>query len=121
MASAFRHLWSLGGTIMLNFSPPPRQLDGADVIDWAVSRRGLFHTIPHGADPGASGVICVAAMAICRYSEGAVFYLFKCDRDWEVVFDWDAESVEEAKEIASMHAKAETVEWQPIDKLPPSK
>jgi hypothetical protein len=52
-------------------------------------------------------------MAICRYPDGDRYYLFKCDRNWEVVFDWDAGSVKEAQEIASAHAKDEVVDWQP--------
>lgn len=103
---------------MTEFRLPPSQLDGADVLLWATSRRSLFHTIPHGSDPTAHGVISVPAMAICRYSDGGEFYLFKCDRNWEVVFDWDAGSVEEAQEIAAIHVKDEPVEWQPYPSNP---
>jgi hypothetical protein len=90
---------------------PPHQLDGANVLFWAVSRVGRFHTIPHGADPDAIGVIPVAAMAICRYPDGDRYHLFKCDRNWDVVFDWDAESMEEAQAIAVGHAIDEVIEW----------
>ncbi len=93
---------------------PPRQLDGADVLFWAASRLGRFHTIPDGADPVTVGVISVAAMAICRYPDQDRYYLFKCGQNWEVVFDWDAESVEEAQEIASEHANNQMVEWQTL-------
>ena len=91
--------------------PPPLQLDGANVLYWATSRLGLFHTIPHGADPATGDVISVAAMAICRYVDGDRYYLFKCDRDWEVVFDWDAFSIDEAQDIASQHVGGEMIEW----------
>ena len=94
---------------------PPRQLDGAYVLMWAASSRGLFHTIPQDADPGANGVISIVAMAICRYSDGDRYYLFKCDQNWGVVFDWDAESVEEAQMIASTHARHESIVWQPLE------
>ncbi len=53
-------------------------------------------------------------MAICRYPDQDRYYLFKCGRNWEVVFDWDAESVEEAQEIASEHANNQMVEWQTL-------
>src|SRR6478735_4356468 len=92
---------------------PPRLLDGADVLLWAVSRRGLFHTIPHGSDPSVGGVISVPAMAICRYPGGDRYYLFKCDWNWGVVFDWDAETVAEAQQIAADHVKDQPIEWQP--------
>jgi hypothetical protein len=91
--------------------PPPQQLDGANVLYWATSRLGRFHTIPHGADPAAADVISVAAMAICRYPDGGPYYLFKCDRDWEVVFDWDADGIDEAQAIASQHVSGEMIEW----------
>jgi hypothetical protein len=95
---------------------PPRQLDGADVLLWAVSSRGVFHTIPHNADHIADSVIAVVGMAICQYSDDERFYLFKCNRDWEVVFDWDAENVVEAQQIASAHVKGERIDWQPFGK-----
>jgi len=94
---------------------PPRQLDGADLILWSESASGLFHTIPHGSDSEAENVDCVADLAICRYSNESSFYLFKCDRNWNVVFDWDASSVEAAQEIAASHVKDEVIEWQPAD------
>jgi len=40
---------------------PPAQLDGADVLCWAVSRRGSFYT-------QAGSGIPVVAMAVARYS-----------------------------------------------------
>jgi hypothetical protein len=94
---------------------PPRELDGANVLLWATSRLDRFHTIPHGADSTATGVISVAVMAICRYPGGARYYLFKCNRNWEVVSDWDAESLEEAQAIASGHAIDEVIDWHVID------
>jgi hypothetical protein len=97
----------------MDMRKPPRELDGAEVLLWAIRRRGLFHTIPQGADPTGEGVISIPAMAICRYADGDRYYLFKCDWNWEVVFDWDAESVDEAREIAATHAEEETVEWHP--------
>jgi hypothetical protein len=93
---------------------PPRQLDGANVLYWAASRPGRFHTIPHGADPTEVDVISVAAMAVCRYPDGGPYYLFKCDRAWDVVFDWDADSIDEAQAIASQHVKGEVIEWHAV-------
>ena len=94
--------------------PPPRQIDGANVLHWTTSRLGRFHTIPHGADPAAEDAISVAAMAICRYQGGGPYYLFKCDRNWEVVSDWDADSIGEAQAIASQHVSNETIKWHAV-------
>lgn len=90
---------------------PPGQLDGAVVLFWAVSSRGLFHTIPRGSDPGSPDLVSVAGLAVCRYPNGDRHYLFKCDKDWEVVSDWDAASVDEAQAIAAQHATDERIEW----------
>jgi len=86
---------------------PPAQLDGATVLQWVVSRRGCFYAL-QGAEPP----VTVAGMAVCRYPEGGPFYLFKCDPQWEVVGDWDCQSVEEAVELASAHAGGELLEWR---------
>ncbi len=94
---------------------PPRQLDGAEVLLWAMSERESYHTIPHGANPLEEEVVSVKAMAICRYTNGDCYYLFKCDQDWDVVFDWDAASVDEAQAIAQAHAIDETIVWRNID------
>lgn len=90
----------------------PVQLDGADVLCWVVSQRGNFYT-QVGSDPP----IVVVAMAVARYPDGGPYYLFKCDRDWEVVGDWDCESIAEAQELAVRHAGGEQLVWQPYSGL----
>jgi hypothetical protein len=85
-------------------SEAPNQLDGADVICWAVSSNGGFYTLV-GSDPP----VIVVAMSVARYVSGEV-YLFKCDRTWEVVQDWDCESVEDARERAATHT-SERLVW----------
>ena len=86
----------------------PARLDDAEVLCWVVSRRGGFYT-QVGPDPP----VVVAAMAVARYADGGPFYLFKCDRDWEVVGDWDCGSVEEARELAAEHSGGEPLAWHP--------
>lgn len=86
---------------------PPNQLDGADVLCWVLSRRGGFYELP-GSDPP----IMVSAMAVARYADGDRYYLFKCDRDWHVVHDWDCGSIEEAREMAAEHSLGESLHWQ---------
>jgi hypothetical protein len=98
---------------------PPAQLDGADVLCWVVSQRDGFYT-QAGSDPP----IIVVAMAVARYADGGPFYLFKCDRDWQVVQDWDCASVEEARALAAGHSRGEPLEWltsaQPSSVLDPT-
>jgi hypothetical protein len=85
---------------------PPRQLDGADVLRYVVSKREVFHLI-EGTDPPAR----VAAMAICQYEGDNLFYLFKCTSDWDVVGDTDCQSIEEAMQFAAQHVPGETLNW----------
>jgi hypothetical protein len=86
---------------------PPSQLDGADVLHYAVSKRGRFHLIQ-----GTSPAVSVAAMAICRYNNDDRFYLFKCTADWNVVADTDCESIDAAMQTAARHAADEAVSWK---------
>lgn len=86
-------------------SEPPNQLDGADVLCWAVSARGGFYKLAESDPP-----VMVVAMVVARYAGGEV-YLFKCDQSWEVVQDWDCESVEEARELAASRTD-EPLEWR---------
>ena len=79
--------------------PPPRQLDGAEVLSWVVSENGSFYQLT-GCDPA----VTIVAMAVARYVDGGPFYLFKCDSGWEVHQDWDCDSVEEAQQLAATHA-----------------
>ena len=84
---------------------PPSHLDGARVLRYAISQHGAFYNV--AGEPQ----VTVAAMAICRYDGSSDVYLFDCTTDWEVVGDADWFSVEEAMQIATQHAKRETLEW----------
>jgi hypothetical protein len=86
--------------------PPPR-LDGADLVCGAVSRRGGFYLLA-GTDPP----VAVAGMAVARYADDGSVYLFKCDRGWRVVQDWDCGSVEEARGRVADHAGGEPRRWR---------
>ena len=86
--------------------PPPRTLDGYEVLRW-VARQHPFYSIEE--DGSARGVV---AMAICRYTkeQGPRVYLFKCDAEWDVIADWDYDSVEEAMVAAAANGVHED-EW----------
>ncbi len=88
-------------------SDPPQLLDGAEVVQWAVSRLGGFYQLV-----GSNPPITVVAMAVCRYDHHDPVYLFKCDADWHVVQDWDCGSLEDAAELAIEHARGQRLEWQ---------
>lgn len=106
--------WNCRFVTLPAMSNPPNQLDGADVICWVVSGRGGFYP-QAGSDPP----VMVAAMAVARYADEGSFYLFKCDRDWQVVGDWDCGSIEEAKDIASQHSFGQSLHWQSLPNSSP--
>jgi hypothetical protein len=86
--------------------PPPTHLDGAVVLHYAVSRDAAFHTIEDAGVPHQ-----ITAMAIARYDASGQISLFKCTHGWDVVQDWDCESVEQAMRIARQHARAGAPDW----------
>jgi hypothetical protein len=78
-----------------------------------VKHRGGFY-VQDGSDPP----VTVVAMAVARYANGGLWYLFNCDHDWEVVGDFDHESISEAQESAARHAFGEALTWQYPDAAP---
>jgi hypothetical protein len=82
---------------------PPPELDNAKVLRWAISERGTFHHI---------GDAAVAAVAICQYTGSSEFYLFKCTSDWNVIGDWDCQSIDECMAIAAQHSNGERLVWK---------
>lgn len=74
-------------TAMNDLQSPPRQLNGAEVLLWAVSDRESYHTIPSGANPRDENVVSVNAMAICCYIDGNCYCLLKCFKSPWYKFD----------------------------------
>ena len=95
---------------------PPKQLDGADVLQWAISPTGCFYNIMEGekAHP-------VAAMAIARYAKSLDIYLFSCDSHWEVIGDTDCDSVDEATRVAQRRARNQPLNWHSLHPPDPAK
>src|SRR5947209_3838464 len=84
--------------------PPPKKLDGADVLVWAplddsVTATGYCtHTV------GGEQVEWAAALAICVYlDQTREYYLFHCDGSWRVL----ANTCQETLELAQRQAEAE--------------
>ena len=85
---------------------PPAQIDGAQVALWAVSAQDSFEVLLHEGQE-----IPIPGLAICCYPDDDHYWLYKCDRHWEVVLAWHADSLESAKRVAQTHAAQETVAW----------
>ncbi len=92
--------------------PPPKQLDGADVLLWA-SLEGATPTgrTAHYRDGQLQEP--AQALAICRYGQDAGWYLFYCDEAWYVRNDTYHDSVEAAKEQAEFEYDGVSALWQP--------
>ncbi len=65
-------------------TPPPRELDNAEVLLWAKSEVKPFGVIRFETGEVAH---LIHGLAICRYSASRDIYRFSCNRDWEVVHD----------------------------------
>ena len=88
---------------------PPREIDGARVLEWAWSGDKPFGQILTKSGVQATKIF---GLAICRYSDSNKIYRFSCDSEWESEQDADYESVQEAKEnLPSQYQNAKVV-WQ---------
>jgi hypothetical protein len=84
--------------------PPPKRLDGADVLLWApidetVTPTGYCTHLVGGTELGPA-----AGLAICVYSDQVPqYYLFHCDESWRVL----ADTCHDTLELAQRQAEAE--------------
>ena len=93
--------------------PPPKKLDGADVLVWAaldesVTATGYCTHTVGGAEMGPAD-----ALANCVYS-GSVpeYYLFQCDRSWRVLTDTCHDSLELAQLQAEQEYAGVSALWR---------
>jgi hypothetical protein len=87
---------------------PPEFLDGAKVLEWAWSGSEPFGYMN---DTDGIPVYAVYGQAICQYQNHNKFYRFTCDQDWNVVNDFDNDSIEEAKESAAQLYRVPATAW----------
>ena len=92
-------------------NPPPAQIDGATVLEWAWSDIEPFGEVP-GSSTGP-----IFGLAIAKYEDEDI-YRFSCDHDWECVQDGLYESVEEAKRLLPDQYRCVPATW--IKVLPAS-
>ncbi|WP_413665441.1 hypothetical protein ACG1BZ_09710 [Microbulbifer sp. CNSA002] len=75
-------------------SNPPKEIDGARVIEWAWSDSKPFGFVLFENGEVAAEIF---GLAICKYSNSEKFYRFSCDSDWEIEQDAEYSSIQEAK------------------------
>jgi hypothetical protein len=97
----------LTGKMDTKFLEPPDELDGAEVLLWAYSPDKPFFMMKY-TDGGEYRPI--HGFAICRYKGSDTCYKFSCDRNWNVVGDMDAASLEEAMDLAQSQSP-EPITW----------
>lgn len=89
----------------------PSEIDGARVglytpIDERHRHTGNCRQIVAGELMGAA-----AGLAICRYDGDTSFYLFGCDREWNVLTDTWHETLEDAKAQAEFEYAGVSATW----------
>ena len=77
---------------------PPDELDGADVILWAVSSPIPFFIMKYSDGTPHKPIY---GFAICRYKGEKQYYKFSCDIMWNVENDQVFDSIEEAVKAAT--------------------
>jgi len=53
----------------------------------------------------------ITAMAICQYEGSTKYYLFSCDINWEVIGDFDFDTLEDAVVSAKLSHNVNEYEW----------
>ncbi|GAA5445229.1 hypothetical protein Misp06_03427 [Microbulbifer sp. NBRC 101763] len=90
-------------------SKPPKEIDGAQVLEWAWSGDKPFGELRYESGEIASEIF---GLAICQYDESDVIYRFSCDSSWEKEQDSDYGSIAEAKENLPEQYKKIEAHWQ---------
>lgn len=92
----------------------PIKLDGALVILHTINsdtnNYGSVGII--GDDNEIIGELAITAMAICQYEGSCEYYLFSCDLNWDVIGDFDHDSLQDAKEIAKKNHNVKDGDWK---------
>ena len=77
---------------------PPKEIDGARVIEWAWSHPEPFFVVPYS---DRSGGIPIHGLAICRYEDSGAIYRFSCNENWETENDSPQDSIAAARQRLS--------------------
>ena len=90
-------------------SKPPREIDGAKVLEWAWSGSKPFGVVRYDSGEIASEIF---GLAICSYGDKGKVYRFSCDANWGTEQDSDYSTVDEAKKNLPNQYRAIEPEWQ---------
>jgi hypothetical protein len=94
---------------------PPSKIDNASPLLFTAidGRHKPTGACRHTVEGELSG--SAAGLAICQYDTGEGFYLFYCDRDWNVITDTWHETLEDAKAQAEFEYEGAGATWRTVD------
>ncbi len=93
----------------LSMKRPPKEIDGAKVLEWAWSGNTPFGVVRYESGEIAAEIF---GLAICKYPGSEKVYRFSCDFEWDTEQDCDYNSITEAKEKLPIQYQEPDVIWQ---------
>ena len=90
-------------------SKPPKEIDGANILEWAWSGSKPFGVICFESGEIATEIY---GLAICRYANSDKVYRFSCDSKWASEQDSEYGSVAEAKKSLPSQYNVKKAMWQ---------
>ncbi|MRX73433.1 hypothetical protein GJU40_14905 [Bacillus lacus] len=88
----------------------PLELDGAKVLVFTKNDTTKLLMV-FEEEEGSPREVPITALAIAEYDNDDRFYLFLCDKDWEVQADYLFDSVEESMHFAAKEFGIFEKEW----------
>lgn len=93
----------------------PEQLDGAEVIKFTKNDATIMLSkMIFEEENGSTTEIPITALAIAKFENDDKYYLFLCDKNWEVQNDFYLETIEEAIELAQNNFFVSMDDWLTI-------
>ena len=90
-------------------SKPPKEIDGAEVLEWTWSGSEPFGRLLYESGAVAAEIY---GLAICRYKSDGFVCRFSCDKYWETEQDAKYSSVSEAKDCLPLQYQNVKAQWQ---------
>lgn len=91
----------------------PTKLDGAKVIQHTSNTLSNHYGVVGILNDRKEIIdrLPITAMAICQYEGSNKYYLFSCDTNWEVIGDFDFDTLEDAVISAKLSQNVNEDEW----------
>ena len=90
-------------------SKPPKEIDGAKVLEWAWSGDEPFGFVRLQSGEVAAEIF---GLAICKYPDSDTIYRFSCGNEWEAEQDSGYSSISDAKKHLPEQYKSIEAQWQ---------